>query len=241
MSRRSLDRSIRAVLIGLLCFAGAGIANAQDSWMDGSTEGGNDFVNTGGYMILGGLTGFDNFSNPTNVPTPSIDSSFGFVLKGGARLNSFLALEAEFNYLSGFDMNVNISGLPGYAGSGLPPTVALTLDGGNVTFNAVAYFPLGRFQPKAIVGLGGMWAELRTTNVTSTVCYPGWYWYGWYCTGAYTNIGNEGGFVMRFGGGADLYLTDTFALTVDATYVLPFGSISDLAYTNLNWGVKFDF
>lgn len=241
MSRRTLRRSIGALLIGLSCFAAAGLAEAQDSWMDGSTYSGNDYVNTGGYLILGGLTGFDNFSTPSSVPEPSFDASFGFVLKGGARLNPFLALEAEFDYLSGFDTIVDITGVPGFAGSGLPPSVALTIDGGNVTFNAVAYFPLGRIQPKAIVGLGGMWAELRSTNVTSTVCYPGYYWYGWYCSGAYTNIGNEGGFVMRFGGGADVYLSESFALTLDATYVLPFGSISDLGYTNLNWGVKFDF
>jgi hypothetical protein len=230
-----------ALLVALLSqFAALG-ASAQGSWADGSTYSGNDFVNTGGYMIIGGLTGFSNFDDPNNVPPPQWDASFGFVLKGGARLNPFLAFEAEFDYLSGFDALVDISGLPQFPGSGLPPQVALTLDGGNVTANAVVYFPLGRFQPKGIVGLGGMWAELRTTNVTSTVCYPGWYWYGWYCTGAYTNVGNEGGFVMRFGGGADLYLTDTFALTVEATYMLPFGSISALAYTNLNWGAKFDF
>lgn len=233
----TLTRSLAiGSMLGVL-IAGPVLAQANDPWTSGSSYRGHDYVNTGGYMVIGGLTAFETFQNDFGQ---QFDTSFGFVLKGGARLNPFLALEVEGNFISGFDTLVNISNNPNFPGSGLPPVVGLTVDGGNIMGNVVAYLPLGRIQPKAIVGLGGMWARLRSTNQVGVVCGPSFYYY-WYCTGAYAQLGSTGGFVMQFGGGVDVVLGDNWALVIESTYVKPFGSIEDLTYVNLNWGVRFDF
>lgn len=234
MVRCRLDACARGFILALATLAlSTGQAYAQGSWTSADNYQGQDFVNTGGYMMIGGLTGFEFFQRDGGQ---EFDSSFGFVLKGGARFNPYLAAEIEGNFLSGFDTVVNVAGNPN-----VPPGVnalALTVDGGNVMANVVAYFPLGRVQPKAIVGLGGMWARLRSTNPVGTVCGGGFFWY---CTGAYAQLGSSGGFAMRFGGGVDVYLSEDWALVLESTYVKPFGSIEELTYLNLNWGVRFDF
>jgi len=239
MSVSHFTRFIHTVVLGMtlgVLVIGPGVARAQESWSGQNTFSGHDYVNTGGYMMIGGLTGFEAFSGDGGQ---DFDSTFGFVLKGGARFNPYIAAEVEGNFLSGFDTVVNLTNNPAIP-AGFPPSVALTLDGGNVTVNAKAYFPLGRFQPNAIIGLGGMWTRVRSTYPVSVVCGPSFYFY-WYCTGAYAQLASGGGFVMRFGGGVDVQLGDTWALVVDATYVKPFGSIEEFSYVNLNWGVRFDF
>ena len=243
MSRLLVSVCGRAAVLGALIgvlVAGPGPAHAQSAggWTDKSNWSGSEHVNTGGYLMIGALTAFEAFQDDGGQ---DFDNSFGFVLKGGSRFHPLFAAEIEGNFISGFDTLVNISDNPGFPGSNLPPLIGLTVDGGNVTANAVAYLPLGRIQPKAIVGLGGMWARLRSTNQVSVVCGPSYYSFYWYCTGAYAQLASDGGFVMRFGGGVDVQLGEAWALVVDGTYVMPFGSIDELSYVNLNWGVRFDF
>ena len=74
----------------------------------------------------------------------------------------------------------------------------------------------------------------------TTVCGPGWYW-GWWCTGAYARLADGGGFVIKGGGGVDLSISEDWALTVEATYVKPFGTLAEFHYLNLNWGIRFNF
>lgn len=239
MTRSTPLRWLQAVALGAtigILVTGPGIAVAQDDDWGSGTLRGTDHVNLGGYLVIGGLTGFETFRDDAGQ---DFDSTFGFVLKGGARLHRNFAAEVEGNFLSGFDTVVDLRNNPDIP-AGFPPFAALTVDGGNVTVNAVAYLPLGRIQPKAVVGLGGMWARLRSTYPVSVVCGPS-FWYYWYCTGAYARIASGGGFVMRFGGGVDFQIADDWALVVDATYVKPFGELEDLTYVNLNWGIRFDF
>jgi len=240
MDHRALTTPARALVVGItigLLVTGPGTAvAAQDAWSSQSSWRGKDHVNLGGYLVIGGLTGFEAFQRDGGQ---SFDGSMGFVLKGGARVHPYFAAEVEGNFLSGFDTVVNLTNVPSPP-AGLPPAVGLTIDGGNVTVNAKAYLPLGRIQPHATVGLGGMWARLRSTYPVTVVCTPSWYYY-WYCNGAYARLASGGGFAMRFGGGVDLQVTDDWALVVEAAYVRPFGEIEDLSYVNLNWGVRFDF
>ena len=44
-----------------------------------------------------------------------------------------------------------------------------------------------------------------------------------------------------FGGGTDFWISEDFALTLDAVYVLPTGELKDLAFVKLGWGVKFKY
>ncbi|MDG2048581.1 MAG: outer membrane beta-barrel protein [Myxococcota bacterium] len=240
MKRATCGR-IRAIqwfgcgLIALLASA-AWAENGTDGEA-GPTNGRNAHVSTGGYALVGGLNGFAAFQNDQGQ---RFNGSYGFLLKGGARLNPYFALEVEGNFLSGFETKYDISQHPNYPGSGLPPTVGLTVDGGNVTANVVAYFPLGRVQPKVIIGLGGMWAGLRSSDSIGAVCTPGYAW-DWYCSGRYAQLGNNGGYVMRFGGGVDIEVAQDWAIVLESSYIKPFGAIQDLTYVTLGWGIRFDF
>jgi opacity protein-like surface antigen len=120
-----------------------------------------------------------------------------------------------------------------------PDESELTIDGGVFTANVKGTLPFDRIQPYALVGLGGMWARLRSTYATGAVCTPT-YW-GWWCEGTYTSFGNNGAFAMKLGGGTDVYITDDWAITLDASYVMPFGNLEDLRYVNFAWGARFRF
>jgi opacity protein-like surface antigen len=154
------------------------------------------------YIVLGGLTAFPTFKD---LDPLSFDTSLGFQFRGGYRFNRIFALEGGVDFVSGWDSQL------------LP-----VIEGGNVTVNGLAYFPMGRFEPYALIGLGGMWTSVRPVGLTP----PG------SCCG---------GFVMKFGGGSDFYVTDDWALTVDVAYVLPVGSIENLRYVSLGWGARFHF
>ena len=222
MTGRAANKSL---LIGLLVFAvsilAAGVAGAEDE----ETEG---FVNKGGYIVLGGVTAFNDFSDIP--PDFNFDTSLGFMLRGGYRIDRIFSVEAEGNFLSGWDTQ----------GTTLPGTDAnnFTLDGGVATINALAYLPLGRFQPHLMVGLGGMWAQLRTSNSTEEICGPNEYWF---CQPVYSQLGHSGSFVMKFGGGLDFYVTRDWAIALDVAYVMPFGDLEDLRYTSFSWGFLFNF
>jgi len=180
----------------------------------------------GVYAFLGGLTALESFPE---VAGASYGNSYGFDARVGLRLNDYLAFEVEGNFLSGFDVDVPTQG----------GTAKFNLEGGNVTANAKVVLPLGRFQPYALVGIGGMWADLRTRDITGVTCTPGFF--GWWCAGTTTRIDNGGSFVAKFGGGSDFWLTEDFALTLDAVYMMPTGELEDLNSIKLGWGVKFKY
>ena len=211
----------KSFLIGLMICAISSLSAAEEP-----EEG--DFVNTGGYIVLGGVTAFNNFSDIP--PTFNFDTSLGFMLRGGYRIDRYFSVEAEGNFLSGWDTDDTV--VPGIDASDF------TLDGGIATINALAYLPLGRFQPHLTVGLGGMWGQLRTTASTSEICGPNEFWF---CQPVYSQLGHSGSFVMKFGGGLDFYVTRDWAIALDVAYVLPFGDLDDLQYTSFTWGFLFNF
>jgi hypothetical protein len=46
---------------------------------------------------------------------------------------------------------------------------------------------------------------------------------------------------MRFGGGVDFYFTESIVVSVESSYVLPFGDVADLDYVSLGFGVQYRF
>ena len=207
-------------LIGILSLLIASTTTA-----DGLRD--DEFVNPGAYLVLGGFTAFTAFKD---IPS-DFDTSLGFMLRGGYRISPIFAIEAEGNFIAGWDTHEEEP----------PPGVDqtdFTLDGGIATINALAYLPLGRLQPHVSVGMGGMWAQLRTTNSVTQICSLDSYWF---CQNVYLQLDHSGGFVMKFGGGLDYYLTRDWAVVTDASYVLPFGDLKDLRYLSFNWGVRFNF
>jgi hypothetical protein len=221
-----MDSSLRGALALLVALACLGQARTSEAYEE-----------PGGYLILGGLTGFQVFQNLNGQP---FDHSLGFEIRAGYRMNPFLAFEVEGDFLSGFNTRFDIPpGTPGAPPGGIP-NAALTIDGGNIGVNVKGHVPgLGRLQPYGLFGIAGQWNRLRSTYTVGTICSPG-YW-GWWCQGAYAQIGTQGAFIMKFGAGTDLWITEDWALTVDAAYVLPVGKLSNLTYVSMGWGVKFKF
>jgi hypothetical protein len=190
-----------------------------------------DFDQPGFYVVLGGFTGFENFPEENQFDIDAdVETTLGFQARFGMRMMPYLAAEIQGDFLGGFPVIVDTMD---------DGRVPLELKGGNITGNIRAILPLGRFEPYAKVGIGGMWSDLRTAFATGVVCRPG-YW-GWWCDPTYTRLLDGGGFVAKFGGGMDLWITEDFALTMDVEYVLPTGDIENLQYLNLGWAAKFQF
>ena len=91
-----------------------------------------------------------------------------------------------------------------------------------ITTDLKGFLLTGRLQPFALVGIGTTIGEVRDSF------------------GAGLEI-EEADFVARFGGGLDFYLTESLALTLDASYVLPTGDLADFDYVSLGWGLQYRF
>lgn len=190
-----------------------------------------EFDQSGMYVVLGGLNNFENFpkDNPFENDA-TYGNSMGFQARFGARFLPYLAAEIQGDFISGFDVTV-----PTEDAGRIP----LSLEGGNITGNIRAILPLGRFEPYAKVGVGGMWSNLVTGFYTGSVCTPS-YW-GWWCSPTRTRLADAGAFVAKFGGGVDVWITEDFALVFDAEYVLPTGELTGQQYVNFGWAAKFKF
>lgn len=137
--------------------------------------------------------------------------------------------------MNGFDATINLSDVePRLSG-----TDKVSLDTLTLTANLKAHWPLGRLDPYALIGAGIMYANLRTNFPVGTVCRPGYY--GWYCSGAYGSLDNATASVTKFGLGTDIHINREWAISLDASYVVPYSKLSDLRYTAFAWGVRFAF
>jgi len=184
-----------------------------------------DYCDPGWYIILGGLTGFEQFQDTGEA---DIGTTLGFELRGGYRVLKYFAAEGEFDFLSGFRLRTN------------DPNVGdLEVDGTVFTANVKGFLPFGRFQPYGLVGLGGMYARVRTAEAVGQTCTVGPY--GWWCSGVYGRLEDGADFVARLGGGFDVFVTEQIAITLDASYLLPFDRLEELRYISFNWGAKFKF
>jgi hypothetical protein len=94
----------------------------------------------------------------------------------------------------------------------------------------------GRFQPFAVLGAGWLWADtddepvVRTGTGTDPVLRP-----------IPSGIGSPDGFVARAGAGLDAYLSESFFLTFQATYMVPVGDVRDFDYVSIAWGLGYRF
>jgi len=99
---------------------------------------------------------------------------------------------------------------------------AFTLEGWTLTADAKGYLATGFAQPFLLVGAGVMHAE---TSGRSAAAVP--------------IDGTD--FAARFGAGLEVYITDHVVGLVDATYVLPTGSVADLDYISIGFGIAYRF
>ena len=206
------------VLMAFIGFAGIGAAE--------------NYAAPGPYLVIAGLTGFEDFQN-TGVD--DFKDAWGLNMRVGQRFNANVALEGDLAMMNGYDATIDLAQVdPSLSG-----TDKVSLDALTLTANLKAHLPLGRLDPYALIGAGIMYANLRTGYPVGYVCRPGYY--GWYCSGAYASIDDATAFVTKFGLGADIHINREWAVTLDASYVVPYSKLSDLRYTQLAWGVRISF
>ena len=189
----------RAVLSGLLGLLVAGVAAPGGARAEPAEQ--SVYTRDGAYMGGRGIQVIEEFAGDAHA----VEGGWGFGTHVGYRFLGYLAGEVDLEIID-----------PGF-----------TVDGGalrniGITFSAKAY-PLAllpargdwpdRFQPYAKAGIGMQYFYSKETDPFADGL-PGPF--------------SEVGFVARFGGGAEFYLSDRLAVTFDANYVITTGPIKGL-------------
>jgi opacity protein-like surface antigen len=167
------------------------------------------------------------------------DASLGVHARAGYRFLPRLAVEAHLEYLAGSEIAADTFRWQ----TDITKLTALTL-----TADAKAYLSTGMVQPFALVGFGWMKTYGEDRRINPQVEFgqdqgnP---------TNPNTKIPmaeeidtDDSGFVGRFGGGIDIYVTRNISIGAGASYVLPFGSWDtayDYNYVSLDWGLQYRF
>lgn len=151
-----------------VCACAALAALLAAPWARAQTEGGTSplegYARTGVYAGLAGAVAFDDFSSDVSLPglegsavpvaLGGFDPSLGLHARAGYRALERVAGELHFEWLSGFDGQSVISGVP----------LSATIETLAVSADVKLYPLLGRYQPFLILGLGVLGAEETTTN-----------------------------------------------------------------------------
>jgi len=171
-----------------------------------------DYVRDGWYVGARGVY--------TQVEFDSIGKArddFGFNLFAGYRMFKGLASDFEFEYIDA----IPVSGKP--AGPNFDVRIF------DLSWNFRVYplawafepaSPLQRVQPYLAAGVSNQWVQLQRQP---------------------SGDRDEGNFAGRLGGGLDVYLTESFALTADAIYTIGAGDVSDFPYLSIGWGFLYRF
>ncbi len=209
--------TFKAVGLGLVSAAviGIGCAIATNFSPEAADD---DYARRGWLVGIGGSYAIETFSDDAESdlqsvfgPTASFSADDSLGINGGGGYRCHRYFGAE----------VDVEWISSFDGdvsvSGLE---VATLDTETlvVTANAKGYLPIGRYHPFLSVGAGGMMAEFRgsvSDDVTS--------------------------FTMRIGGGLDIYATRHIVVSLGVDYVFPLGSLEDLDYISIGWGLQYRF
>jgi hypothetical protein len=196
--------ALAALLVALVLPSGAALA--KDEYEDPEQT-----LEKSMYLQLGGQGNFDLFGATTG------QNSGGINIRAGLRSASWMAIEAQFEWVHGMEPDGNRSG-----------------DDWTTTFNWRVY-PLtdlilkGRIQPFLVMGIGATSYKLNEPSVPR-------------CLGNYCPDKRYFGFSSRWGGGVDVYVTDKIGIVLDCTYVWATGTpIKDLNYVSLGLGAIYRF
>jgi len=143
-------RSCTLFSVGLLAFC---VSTAS-----GSARA-DDFTRFGPYLGIDGVWMqplFEDSLRSTSGVAAKVDGSFGLNARAGLRLLGFLAIEGQYEWLDGFDMQL--------AGGDIGTLSAHVLTG-----NAKLYIPIWRVQPYLLAGLGGSWHRFQGVGIASGV------------------------------------------------------------------------
>ena len=188
----------------------------------------DDFRRSGLYMGLSGAFGislFEDDFDTSSLSNPRLGDSAGFQIKLGYRLNDWLAVEAQYEWLNEFVLTQTNEAI-------YESTTAAEFRPQTVTANLKLILPVGRVEPHLILGVGiGLW---EATVIRSGVSK------------------SNSAFAGRIGTGIDFHLTPSWVLNASGTAVLgttqfeqqagaiPF-SVRDLYYVSVAAGVAYRF
>ncbi len=173
-----------------------------------------------------------------NVPIKA-DASLGVHARAGYRFHPRLAADAHIEYLAGSEIAADTFRWQ---------TDIVKMSVLTVTADLKGYLLTGMVQPFLIVGAGWMKTYGKDTRINPAVEFGS-------DQGNPTNPNtripmadeidvDDSGFVGRFGGGLDIYVTRHVSIGAGASYVLPFGSWDtgfDYDYLSIDWGLQYRF
>jgi len=222
---------------------------------DSSSE---DFDRTGFFVGVGGGFAGENFSkrpmrdvadifsNRPDLDVPILagpessadaDDSWSVKGRGGYRCHSRYSVGATFEYFGGFDTEWSgVLNLNGTSGDDIDVFAA--------TVDIKGYLLTGRYQPYLLFGGGTMNIETKVTNPTGIVSvvnedpppdvFP--------VVGVpVTQSRDFTDFVLRFGGGFDIYATEHVVVNIGASYLLPLGEVSSADLYTIGGGIEYRF
>jgi opacity protein-like surface antigen len=216
-----VEAAAGAALIGIVCTS---VAITADEEINPE-----DFARRGWLIGVAGSYAIDTFEDdqesdfqkvlgpPVNL---SVDGTFGFNGRVGYRCHERFSAEVQVEWLDGFSGDLKQPNVVQLAKVSYEPVV--------VTTNVKGYLMTGRYQPFLLAGAGAMVADSKLHDPV-----------GLAFTGLESDSDNA--FAMRFGGGIDLYATENIVVTLEADYVLPVGSLSNLDYITIGWGLQYRF
>jgi opacity protein-like surface antigen len=190
----------------------------------GFADDGDDFTRPGWYLGAGGTWAPHWWHAPEGALNASSSvktkNSFGFNVRGGYRLKSWLAAELEYEWLDGFDNKVNDS-------------TVFELRTHVVTVNAKLLCPAwSRFQPYLLFGAGAAIFDVNDRNGLGAGLES-----------------SSAGFAFRATAGLDVYLTKNWLLNVEAGTVIPTNEVKnsngddleELFYVPIQLGFQYRF
>jgi opacity protein-like surface antigen len=212
-------------VMGGACIAVAALGDESDTVEDG-------YARRGWLVGAGGSYVFETFEDEAESdfqwalePRPTVstvsfsaDDSFGVNGRAGYRCHRRFSAEVELEWLDGFEGELFDSTLGKIATFEAEPWV--------FTFNTKGYLLTGRYQPFLLLGAGVMTADFETRDTQAL---------------GLADSFHQTNFVMRFGGGIDLYATKHVVVSVEADYVLPFGNLDPLDYLSIGLGFQYRF
>jgi opacity protein-like surface antigen len=167
---------IPASFITFLCMTTASFAAEPE-------EPAVDYALSGIYFGLGFGLAFENYVCFLSIQDYEVGMGFDLFL--GYRINRWIAAEVQYEYIDRVDSK---------SGS---PEIKTGLQ--SFGLNAKTYFPVGRFQPFVLTGLGVTRADWQIDGVKDA----------------------DSSLSFRLGGGLEWYWTEHFAFTASASYMLP--------------------
>jgi opacity protein-like surface antigen len=151
-----------------------------------------DYAESGAYLHGAVIQAFEAFD------VPATNTRVGFDLALGGRFWRYLAGEVEFQ------------AVPYWKLQGIEQSTY------GITANAKGYFPIGRFQPYILAGLGTLISEPNQTVGVNTVAR----------------------FAYRFGVGIDVFVWKRAIMSVGYGYT---GNLADFGYSALYWRIGYHF